>query len=586
MHPLGELRGSPGRPPCANDVGSAAPRSRSPKRSWQAMSPKRASPQSSRWSRAVSWAILRRLWLHFGDESQTPRQRMMAKDSIRQFARSTHFEAIALSLMLWITFSYFAQGAGANQNSRFALTRAIVEQSALQIDAFASTTFDIAKSRDHYYSDKAPGLALLAVPAHFTYMLFHPTPVTPAEVGAALHFSTAFTLSLFSAVSGGLFYLLLLGRGHSRPAAILALLAWMLATPALAYSTLFYGHQLAAALIVLILAVIELGETETPRFSRGFGLGTLLGVLIATEYPALLVAVLIISYARPLSSRAYLCGGCLGISWVLFGLGAYHQHCFGSPLGAGYFFLGTDEFAQTMQGGLLGFHPPKLATLHQLLFAEFRGLLPTAPWLLVSLFGALPMWRRGQRRLLALCCFGFIVPLLMVAAFARWDGGAAFGPRHLVYTLPLLASLAAAGFDKLARLDRLKRIAAAIVAGFLLLTGMLVCLSAVAVMPELPETPVPVQQGELVYLADPKHPLVEFAIPLFLEGTLSTKAAYANGRFGLTYLVSGHEHDAYNLGERWLGLSGKVSLLPLAGIWILVGAAWSTRRATTRKRQK
>ncbi len=493
---------------------------------------------------------------------------------MKELVRSTRLEAFVLGLLLWATFMYFAQGGGANQNSRFALTRAIVEQSSLAIDDYASTTFDIARFQGHYYSDKAPGLAFLAVPAHTVYLLFHEAPSEPGEVSAALHWSTAFTVSLCSAVAGGLFYLLLLGRAHSRPAALLTTLGWMLATPAFAYSTLFYGHQLAAALVVMALCVIELRRASPLHFTWGLLLGTLLGTLVAVEYPTLVVVPLLVVYARPFSERRYLLGGTLGFLLVLGALGAYHYRCFGSPFGAGYLTLDAPEFAATMQGGWMGFHPPKLRTIYQLFFGEFRGLLPTAPWLLLASIGVVPLWQKGLRREAWLSALGLVIPGLVVAAFARWDGGAAFGPRHLVYALPLMASPAAVVFDLIPRFQRIWRFALAIGAGFLLLVGMLVCLAAVAVMPEMPEQPVPVQQESFVYLADPKHPLTEFTLPLFLDGRLSTKAAFADGRFGLAYLSPGHDLDAYNLGERWLRLRGHMSLLPLAALWVLASAAW------------
>lgn len=508
----------------------------------------------------------------------------MARSARRKGLHSTQVEAIALSLLLWLTFVYFSQGSGPNQNSRFALTRALVEHSTVQIDAFASTTFDLARAGGHYYSDKAPGLAFLAVPAYWVYLLWHPAPTALHEMGAALHFATAFSVSLFSAIAGGLFYLVLLRRGHSRPGTLLVALAWMLATPAFAYSTLFYGHQLAAALVVMALALIEVPRRTKRPFARGVGLGLLLGMLVATEYPAILVATVLVAYARPFCSRSTCSGGALGISLVLLGLGLYQYRCFGSPFGAGYFFLTADEFAKTIEGGWFGFHLPRLGTILQLLFAEFRGLLPTAPWLLLAVLGALRMWRQGQHWQVALGGLGFGLPLLTIAAFARWDGGAAFGPRHLVYTLPLLASLVPPAFDAIAGLGRIPRMAAAVATGCLLVAGGLVCLSAVAVMPEFPDVAFPVRQGSRVYLADPKHPLLEFALPQFLEGTMSAKAAWADGRIGMAYLNPGHEFDAYNLGELWFGATGMMSLLPLAGLWILGAIAGFVRLKPFRHR--
>src|SRR5438876_530885 len=69
-----------------------------------------------------------------------------------------------LGIALFFSYAYFYQSGGWNQNSRFDLVRAIVGQRTLRIDAFQDNTGDKALYRRHWYSDKAPGLALSAVP--------------------------------------------------------------------------------------------------------------------------------------------------------------------------------------------------------------------------------------------------------------------------------------------------------------------------------------------------------------------------------------------------------------------------------------
>src|SRR4051794_14448005 len=69
----------------------------------------------------------------------------------------------ALAAALFCSYAYFYQAGGWNQNSRFALVRAILERHTLQIDAYQLHTGDRAFWQGHYYSDKAPGASLLAV---------------------------------------------------------------------------------------------------------------------------------------------------------------------------------------------------------------------------------------------------------------------------------------------------------------------------------------------------------------------------------------------------------------------------------------
>ena len=68
-----------------------------------------------------------------------------------------------LGLGLFVSYAYFYQAGGWNQNSRFALVRAITERHTLAIDTFHESTGDRAVWRGHYYSDKAPGASLTAL---------------------------------------------------------------------------------------------------------------------------------------------------------------------------------------------------------------------------------------------------------------------------------------------------------------------------------------------------------------------------------------------------------------------------------------
>ena len=73
---------------------------------------------------------------------------------------------VPLALLVFGVYSYFYQAGGWNQNSRFDLTRAIVEQGTLSIDAYEGNTGDKAQREGHWFTDKAPGLSVLAVPAY------------------------------------------------------------------------------------------------------------------------------------------------------------------------------------------------------------------------------------------------------------------------------------------------------------------------------------------------------------------------------------------------------------------------------------
>src|SRR5512140_753989 len=145
-----------------------------------------------------------------------------------------------------------------NQNSRFDLTAAIVERGTLSIDAYLANTGDYALFNNHAYTDKAPGLSLLAVPI---YVIIQPvtridfvqtlitqlghTPAVAATLNRSLdHIATAefvfavevalttwLTVALPTALLGLILLSYLEKSGCSARARIISLLIYGLATP-------------------------------------------------------------------------------------------------------------------------------------------------------------------------------------------------------------------------------------------------------------------------------------------------------------------------------------------------------------------
>ena len=83
----------------------------------------------------------------------------------------THRRAAwTLALVLFGSYAYFVPAPAWNQNSRFALTRALVERGSTIIDPDHETTGDKSFRDGHFYCDKAPGASLLAA---LPYAVFH-----------------------------------------------------------------------------------------------------------------------------------------------------------------------------------------------------------------------------------------------------------------------------------------------------------------------------------------------------------------------------------------------------------------------------
>src|SRR5688572_2486256 len=217
--------------------------------------------------------------------------------SARELARRPEAALFAMALG---TYAYFFQGGGWNQNSRFNLVRSIVEQHTIVVDDYVHNTGDLAQRDGHYYCDKAPGVSILAVPV---YAAVHPFAGGQRPrgrlVNAGAYLATVWAVGLPSALATVMVYRLAQVVGASlAPAAAIAL-AYAFGTLALPYSTLFYGHQLAAAVLVIAFGQLARARHEAIPMTapRLFAVGLLLGVGVTVEYPAALGAGAIGLYA-------------------------------------------------------------------------------------------------------------------------------------------------------------------------------------------------------------------------------------------------------------------------------------------------
>ena len=324
------------------------------------------------------------------------------------------------------------QASGHNQSSHYALVRALNDGTA-KIDRWHQETVDKAFYAGHYYSVKAPGLALWAAPFYAVTDavglvgwaeskgasvtadedIARDDPVQSAIVGQT---PVVWMLNLWAVVLPMLALMLMMRWAAERFApgyGTAAAVGLGLGTLLLPYSTLLFSHVPAAAL--------AFGSFVLLLRERPFLAGVAGGLAVLAEYPAAFVIVVLAIWAR---SPRYLLGGAVGA----LALALYNLLAFGSVTHMSYDdvvgFEGQEE-------GLFGITLPDPGAAVDLLFAP-TGLLVLTPVVAVAVWG---LWRAR----LVVCLAIVAVAFLYNAGYYLPFGGDTPGPRFLVTALPFLA---------------------------------------------------------------------------------------------------------------------------------------------------
>ena len=368
--------------------------------------------------------------------------------------------AAALAWALLLIAAYFIpRGPQSNPDSHLALTYALVERHTVRIDgftrlsgknvdvldkaAYCGPATTIATCR-HYYSDKAPGMSLLAAAGYEVLRPALSPSLTPRGPGAdrfLLRFLlTLLAVSLPCALFLAAYWRFMAGFVGER-GALLTACGYGFGSMALPFSTLFFSHAVTAALVFsAFMLLFQAQRRERPGWLPALG-GLLAGYAIGCEYPAALIAGLLGIYAlwgrtgvRASIALRYVVGLLAG----LLPLFLYNSAAFGSPLALGYGHLTDPHYAAGMAHGIQGVGLPTWQALWGSTFSPYRGLFFLSPWLLLAFPGLRRMAQAGWRREAWLCGAVCGAYFLFEWGYAFWDGGASVGPRHFLPALPFL----------------------------------------------------------------------------------------------------------------------------------------------------
>jgi hypothetical protein len=437
---------------------------------------------------------------------------------------------VMLAVMLFFAYGYVHQRTYRGQTpvSRLDLLHALLVHKTFKIDAYHENTSNKSVHEGHYYSDKAPGVVAMALPA------FSLAAVLLSWCGTSLDSDTGWLASSWIACAGSLGIIAALGavalfawlgQWVQPRRAFITTLALFLGAAPLAYCTLMMSHGVVVGLLGVALWAGNFGKREAISAYlaidwRDVAAGFCCGLALASEYSSGLVVIGILGWFIASNFKRVLPLALGGFPPLML-IPAYHWICFGTPFTVAY--QHEASFTQ-MHEGFFGIKFPNAESAFSLLFSGHRGLFFCSPVLLIAFAGYYRLYVISR----PLFWVTYLVPLLHVLAISGYfypHGGIMFGPRFLVPLLAIMALPTALGIARFPRLG-------------LLLASISVLINVLVTVVDL--SPVP-----------GSNPLVDFYIPQFIKGIFNP-----------------------NLGGM-LGLNGYASLFPLLFVLgIGIGLIW------------
>jgi len=423
-----------------------------------------------------------------------------------------------LFITLFIIYVFFINWYGWNEESNLSLTKSIVEENRLEIDSFHNLTGDRSVYQGHYYSDKSPGISFLATPVYGTWKLiyynlfpkrfvkthesssdyittFHDsvpifTYIDPGFFGLnAMFLVTAFTSSIFTALTAVLIYKMSKNIVKNENYRIVVTFAYGLGTLAFPYALHFMNHAASAffsffSFYLLYKMVKKDAGAKVASNSKRFLLaGVLIGFAAVVEPLLILTISLLLIYSLLGTKKEYYC-----IKFLMFLLGLiigisplviYNYTIFGDPLQFASSYIDRElyksayanfkstnyyqvteitkqqfvkySFVSSLDWVFKKFHLIPSFNPYvfiRLLFFPYRGLVFYSPILLLSFLGL--YWMFKKRKLEAIIIVLMLISFLFVISMrSNWWGGYCFGNRYLTPVVPFLIVPLLYAFDRI-----------------------------------------------------------------------------------------------------------------------------------------
>ncbi len=386
----------------------------------------------------------------------------------------------AAILSLGLAWALSMHSMGWSQSAFYAQTRAMASGTT-KIDRWHWETGDKAWVDGHFYSVKAPGLAVTTLPMYLgidavgakelardaaatahrsswdSWRSRHEPPfqsygfsrVRARQVEAQVANSApiGWALTLVGAVLpaiGLLFGVRWVAERIEPGYGTAAAITLGIGTVVMTFASEYFAHVASAALGFAAFAVLFREREGPPRLPLVAAAGLLAGLAVCFEYPLGLLGIVLFGYALARGPRlrrgatyaaAAAVGAAPALLYNLWSLGSVFSFAYSDAVAVlgrnGHAVLGLNS------DGFFGITAPRPGAVVDLLLSG-RGLLTLTPVLVMGLVGAVLMRRRGQRAE-AWVIFAVAASFFLYNS-AYWQplGGDTPGPRFLIPVLPFL----------------------------------------------------------------------------------------------------------------------------------------------------
>lgn len=348
-----------------------------------------------------------------------------------------------LCCLFFLQAAYFFNGATWNQNSRLNVIFSYVEpgpdQYSFKINKFIPepdrniNTGDWSFYKGDYYSNKAPGTALLGIPFYFViYQVesFLGLNVTQPKVAILNAYLINLWVSVLPITLAAFYFgliLVKLGLDEFRSTFIASV--FLFGSLCLPYSTQLWGHVTACAFIVLAIYFI----LRARNFDGAFA-GIAMGIAVLCDFLAVIPAFGCLILLLSPKSKIFL-------QYVLFGLVcalvlfAYNYSCFDSVVALPTDYMNSAFVDDSKALGMFGAF--NVQALLSLTFGVQRGIFAMMPIIFLSLIGFIRWIRRDSSdRVLWCSLLIVIVTLILNSCFNGWHGGSTIAARYQIIALP------------------------------------------------------------------------------------------------------------------------------------------------------